>query len=77
MHNSQSAQISMKQDGHNIYVIVKTMCPPSHHHNGFVATHALGYIKPYIMCPTQVHELSQSHCGDIWEDTLFSCIYIY
>ena len=27
-----------------IYVIMKTMCPPSYHHNGFVATHALGHI---------------------------------
>ena len=22
---------------------MKTMCPPGHHHNGFVATHALGH----------------------------------
>ena len=28
--------------------IMKTMCPPGYHHNGFVATHALGH--PYIMC---------------------------
>ena len=27
-----------------IYVIMKTMCPPRYHHNGFVATHALGPI---------------------------------
>ena len=29
---------------------MKTMCPPSYHHNGFVATHALGhkYIYMYI-----------------------------
>ena len=25
-----------------MYVIMKTMCPPGYHHNGFVATHALG-----------------------------------
>ena len=24
--------------------IMKTMCPPSYHHNGFVATHALGHM---------------------------------
>ena len=29
---------------------MKTMCPPGYHHNGFVATHALG--QPYIMCPS-------------------------
>ena len=27
-----------------IYVIMKTMCPPGYHHNGFVATHALGQL---------------------------------
>ena len=27
-----------------IYVIMKTMCPPDYHHNGFVATHALGHM---------------------------------
>ena len=39
---------------------MKTMCLPGYHHNGFVATHALG------------HELPQSHCGDNREGTLFS-----
>ena len=23
---------------------MKTMCPPGYHHNGFVATHALGHM---------------------------------
>ena len=45
---------------------MKTMCPPGYHHNGFVATHALGHMmygwhmmnrtwahdEPYIMCPS-------------------------
>ena len=44
IHDIQSAQIPQKQDEHNIYVIMKTMCPPDYHHNGFVATHALGYM---------------------------------
>ena len=48
IHDIQSAQISQKQDGHNIYAIMKTMCPPGYHHNGFVATHALGHMM-YIM----------------------------
>ena len=26
------------------YAIMKTMCPPGYHHNGFVATHALGHM---------------------------------
>ena len=54
---------------------MKTMCPPGYHHNGFVATHALGHMM-YIMCNrtscAQVHELPQSHCGDNREGTLFS-----
>ena len=45
IHDTQSAQISQKQDEHNIYVIMKTMCPPGYHHNGFVATHALGHMS--------------------------------
>ena len=65
IHDTQSAQISQKQDEHNIYVIMKTMCPPGYHHNGFVATHALRSCA-------QVHELPQSHCGDNREGTLFS-----
>ena len=30
---------------------MKTMCPPGYHHNGFVATHALGHMM-YIMRPS-------------------------
>ena len=44
IRDTQSAQISQKQDECNIYVIMKTICPPSYHHNGFVAPHALGHM---------------------------------
>ena len=44
IHDTQSAQISKMQDERNIYEIMKTMCPPSYHHNGFVASHALGHM---------------------------------
>ena len=44
IHDTQSAQISRKQDERNIYAIMKTMCLPGYHHNGFVATHALGHM---------------------------------
>ena len=27
---------------------MKTMCPPGYHHNGFVATHAVGHMM-YMM----------------------------
>ena len=40
---------------------MKTMCPPGYHHNGFVATHALGHMM-YVMC------------GDIY---IYIYIYIY
>ena len=42
IHDTQSDQISQKQDERNIYAIIKTMCPPGYYHNGFMATHALG-----------------------------------
>ena len=30
---------------------MKTMCPPGYHHNGFLATHALGHMMyGYIIC---------------------------
>ena len=40
IHNTQTAQISQKQDER----IMKTMCLRGYHHNGFVATHALGHM---------------------------------
>ena len=43
IHETQNAQISHKQDRRNIYAIMKTMCLPSYHHNGFVEIHALGH----------------------------------
>ena len=41
---TQRNQISEKQDEHNIYEVMKRKCPPGYHHNGFVATHALGHM---------------------------------
>ena len=32
---------------------MKTMCPPSYHHNGFVVTHALEHMYIYIYIRTQ------------------------
>ena len=29
---------------------MKTMCPPGYHHNGFVATHALGHMMYGAVC---------------------------
>ena len=44
IHDTQSAQISQKQDGRDIYAIMKTMCRLGYHHNGFVKTIALGHM---------------------------------
>ena len=45
---------------------MKTMCPPGYHHNGSVATHALGhmmYIMYIILC---IYYL-------VWEEKLVKC----
>ena len=35
---------------------MKTMCPPGYHHNGFVATHALGHLMySYTLLVKPVH----------------------
>ena len=36
---------------------MKTICPPSHHHNGFVATHALGHMLCgyTLLVPMNIH----------------------
>ena len=44
IHDTQNVQISQKQDGCNIHLIMKIMFPPSYYHNDFVATEALGYM---------------------------------
>ena len=37
---------------------MKTMCPPGYHHNGFVATHALGHMMyGYIRTSCTVHHV--------------------
>ena len=45
-----------------VYAIMKTMCPPGYHHNGFVlATHALGHMMyGYIlMVPKSAQQAKQ------------------
>ena len=66
IHDTHSAQISQKQDERNIYVIMKTMCPPAYHHNGFVATHVLrhmmyGYKLLVPMNQRVLNKLSKKH----------------
>ena len=39
---------------------MKTMCPPGYHHNGFVATHALGHMTyGYTLLPAMFHWYQQ------------------
>ena len=33
---------------------MKTMCPPGYHHNGFVATHALGHMMYIVFMITYI-----------------------
>ena len=54
-----------------IYVIMKTMCPPGYHHNGFALWQLMHLGTNHTSC-AQVHEVPQSHCGDNREGTLFS-----
>ena len=44
IHNTQSSQISQKEDGRNTYAIMKTICSLGYHHNCLVATHTLGHM---------------------------------
>ena len=78
IHDTQSAQISQKQDERNIYVIMKTMCPPGYHHNGFVATHALGLTVHHVPKCMSCHKAivvitGRAHC---FHDYIYICIYI-
>ena len=43
LDDTQCAQMSQKQDGRNVYAIMKIMFPHGYHHSGFVATHAIGH----------------------------------
>ena len=78
IHDTQSAEISQKQDECNINVIMKTMCPPGYHHNGFAATHALGHITvnhvPKCMsCHKAIVVITgRTHC---FHDYIYICMF--
>ena len=48
-----------------VCVIMKTMCPPGYHHNGFVATHALGHMmyRYTLLVPINQRVLSKLSKG--------------
>ena len=58
IHDTQTAQISQKQDEHDIYVIIK------------IYVSLVPVMCNRTSC-AQVHELPQSHRGDSREATLF------
>ena len=43
-HETQSVQISQKEDECNKHATMKPMYPPGYHHSGFVATNELGHM---------------------------------
>ena len=49
-----------------VCVIMKTMCPPGYHHNGFVATHALitvHHVPKYMSCHKAIVVITgRAHC---------------
>ena len=62
IYDTESAQSSQKQDERNIYAIMKAMCPPGYHHNGFVATHALGHMSTSCVRTTVQHVTKCRSC---------------
>ena len=40
----------------------KTMCPPGYHHNGFVATHALGHMMSKCMSKCMMSKCMMPKC---------------
>ena len=51
---------------------MKTMCPPGYHHNGFVATHALGHMM-YVASVRFEHSVGR---GSLMTTNIYVYIYI-
>ena len=57
---------------------MKTMCPPGYHHNGFVATHALGHIVFMITYIYYAHRASVRFQHSVCRGSpMTTYIYIY
>ena len=57
-----------------IYIIMKTMCPPGHHHNGFAATHALGHTNYGYTLLTPMNEKVMDHLRPVILCSLLSLL---
>ena len=88
INNTQSSQISQKQHRRNIYVVMKTMCPPGYHYDGFLAAHALGHmmnnvptvhhVPKCIICHRVIVVTARAHWfHDCMNLFMYICIYIY
>ena len=75
IQDTQDAQISQKQDGCK-YAIIKTMCPPGYHHNGFVATHVLGNMMYgyTLLLPMNQRVLNKQNILDIMKHDWISIV---
>ena len=58
---------------------MKTMCPPGYHHNGFVATHALGHITYgyTLMVPMNQRVLNKQSKEHNISGHIYMYMYIY
>ena len=57
---------------------MKTMCPPGYHHNGFVATHALGHMMYVYIYIYYAHLASVRFEHSVCRGSLMTTyIYIY
>ena len=75
IHDTQSAEISQKEDRYNIHVIMKTMCSNGYHHIGFVATHALG--ENGVLTHTHVPKCMSCHKAIVVITTSTHCFHDY
>ena len=51
MLDTQSADVMLKQNAHDKYIIMKTMYRPGYHHSGFGATLASGQMMYTLLEP--------------------------
>ena len=79
IHDTQSAQISQKQDERNIYVIMKTMCPPGYHTMALWQLMHLGttvhHVPKCMSCHKAIVVITgRAHC---FHDYIYIYIYIF
>ena len=61
VHDTQSAEFLQTQDGHSIYVIMKTMCLLGYHENDSVAAHAIGHMMYAVRLYIYIYIYNRIH----------------